>query len=207
VIAADSRRLILLRHGRTAWNAVGRFQGHTDIELDEVGLAQAEAVAPVLAAMEPVGIWSSDLTRARVTAETIGRVAAVVPVLDPRLREYDVGIRAGLTADELREQHPEQYAIWMSGGPGMIEGAEDDDAVRSRVLPAFTDFWAALQPGETGLVVMHGAALRTGLAGFLGWPPHTRTSLAGVANCGWVELVSGEDDKPLLAAYNSRVGA
>lgn len=200
------RRLVLLRHGQTAWNAEGRFQGHTDVELDEQGRAQAEAVAPVLAALSPTRLWSSDLARARQTAESVGSCAGLVPVLDARLREYDVGVRAGLTAAELREQHPEQYAAWAHGGTGIIDGAEDHDLVRDRVVSAFEECWAALKAGETGIVVMHGAALRTGLIAFLGWPAEARASLRAVNNCGWVELLEAEDGRPLLSAYNRVVG-
>ena len=59
---------MLLRHGRTAWNATGRAQGHADVELDETGHAQAAAVAPWVAGFGPVVLWSSDLARARQTA-------------------------------------------------------------------------------------------------------------------------------------------
>lgn len=196
------RRLVLLRHGRTAWNAEGRFQGHTDVELDEVGRAQAEAVAAELAPMGPARLWSSDLLRARATAEALGRACDLEPVLDARVREYDVGLRAGLTAAELQEQHPEQYAAWVSAGGGTVEGAESHATVSARVVDALEEFWAALAPATTGIVVMHGAALRTGLAAFLGWPAQARTTLRGVANCGWVEVVEGEQGQPLLAAYN-----
>ncbi|MDU6251985.1 MAG: histidine phosphatase family protein, partial [Cutibacterium avidum] len=66
-------RIVLVRHGETEFNADGRLQGQLDIPLSSVGIAQAEAVAPVIAGMDPVAIVSSPLVRARVTAETIGR--------------------------------------------------------------------------------------------------------------------------------------
>ena len=72
------RRLVLLRHGRTEWNETGRAQGHADVPLDEVGLAQAKEVAPVLAALRPVALWSSDLARAAQTADAVA-LRVVVP--------------------------------------------------------------------------------------------------------------------------------
>ena len=62
------RRLVLVRHGQTAWNAEGRAQGHADVSLDDVGRTQAETMAPVVAAYDPVALVSSDLARARETA-------------------------------------------------------------------------------------------------------------------------------------------
>ena len=69
------RRLVLLRHGRTAWNAERRAQGHSDVPLDDTGQAQAFAVAPYVAAMRPVLLWTSDLARAAETAACIGVAA------------------------------------------------------------------------------------------------------------------------------------
>ena len=76
------RRLVLLRHGRTEWNDTGRAQGHADVPLDETGEAQAKAVAPVLAALAPVAVWSSDLARAAGTAAVVAAEAGLEPVLD-----------------------------------------------------------------------------------------------------------------------------
>ena len=91
---------MLLRHGRTAWNAERRVQGHADVELDEVGHAQAAAVAPHLASFAPVLLWSSDLARARQTATYVAKETGLDARLDPRLREFDVGERTGLTFAE-----------------------------------------------------------------------------------------------------------
>ena len=99
------RRLVLLRHGRTEWNDSGRAQGHADVPLDDVGLAQAKEVAPVLAALRPVAVWSSDLARAAGTAAAVAAECGLGTVLDPRLREFDVGPnRQGLTAEQLAER-------------------------------------------------------------------------------------------------------
>ncbi len=85
------RRLVLLRHGRTEWNAGRRIQGQLDPGLDETGRAQARAVAPVVAALRPVSLVSSDLTRARETTEQLTRATGLTPSYDERLREYHLG--------------------------------------------------------------------------------------------------------------------
>ena len=89
-------QLIVLRHGRTAWNATGRFQGQADIELDERGLAQAERAAEVLAELAPVAIHSSDLSRARQTAAPLAARCGLEVQTDQRLREINVGTWEGL---------------------------------------------------------------------------------------------------------------
>ncbi|MCW2867152.1 MAG: histidine phosphatase family protein, partial [Marmoricola sp.] len=86
---------MLVRHGRTAWNAEGRAQGHHDVGLDEVGRAQAEQMAPVVAAYAPTLLLTSDLARARQTAEPLERATGLVARADERLREYDTGVRTG----------------------------------------------------------------------------------------------------------------
>jgi len=93
-------RLVLVRHGQTAWNLEGRAQGHSDVPLDDVGLAQAAAAAPYVAALRPSALWSSDLARARQTASFVEAATGLAATPDPRLREYDVGIRSGLTLPE-----------------------------------------------------------------------------------------------------------
>ena len=183
------KTLVLLRHGRTAWNHAGRAQGHADVALDEVGLAQAKAVARVLAARGPVALWTSDLDRAHATAVHVAAEAGLEPVLDARLREFDVGPnRAGLTALEYAAAHPVEHAALAAGDVGSVPGRETDGDVLSRFLPALTSYAAALGEGDTGIVVSHGAALRLAVPVFLGWPAEGAPALGGLANCGWAVL-------------------
>jgi glucosyl-3-phosphoglycerate phosphatase len=182
-------RLVLLRHGRTAWNHEGRAQGHADIPLDAEGEAQAKAAAGAVAAYEPHALWSSDLARARQTAECVAAETGLVPVLDPRLREFDVGPnRMGLTRSEYAVAHPDEHAALTAGEVAAIPGRETDEDVVRRFLPALASYVDELGEGRTGVVVTHGAAMRVCVAAFLGWPVEVVASLGGIANCGWVEL-------------------
>ncbi|CAM3684800.1 histidine phosphatase family protein [Nocardioides zeicaulis] len=184
------RRLVLLRHGRTAWNDTGRAQGHADVPLDDVGEAQAKAVAPVIAALEPVALWSSDLARAAATARAVGAECDLEPVLDPRLREFDVGPhRTGLTTDEYAAAHPREHAALLAGDIAAIPGRETTDDLLERFLPALTSYADGVGDGQTGVLVSHGAALRVAVPAFLGWGDAPGEGLAVLANCGWVELV------------------
>ncbi|NYE37784.1 putative phosphoglycerate mutase [Nocardioides cavernae] len=183
------RTLVVMRHGRTSWNDAGRAQGHADIELDEVGHAQAAAAATALARLGPTRIWCSDLARARQTAEVLGAATGVRPEVVPALREYDVGTRTGMTFDEFEAAFPEEYLAWLAGDESLtVPGAETTSDVRARLVPAMRACLDALAPGETGVVVAHGAALRVGVAGLLGWTDEMDETLAGMDNCHWLRL-------------------
>ncbi|MGB3014153.1 MAG: histidine phosphatase family protein, partial [Candidatus Nanopelagicales bacterium] len=88
---SEPRRLVLWRHGRTAWNLEHRFQGQTDVALDEVGVRQARAAAGLLMALRPQLIVSSDLSRARDTAQALADRTSLTVQTDPRLRETNGG--------------------------------------------------------------------------------------------------------------------
>lgn len=198
------RTLVVLRHGRTAWNDAGRAQGHADIELDELGHAQAKAAATELAALAPTRIWCSDLSRARQTAAPLAGATGLTPEVVPALREYDVGKRTGLTFDEFEAAFPDEYAAWLAGDESLtVPGAETTSDVRARIVPAMRTCLDALGAGETGIVVTHGAALRVGVAGLLGWPDEIDETLAGMDNCGWLRLREHTRFGHLqLASYN-----
>lgn len=201
-----SRRLVILRHGRTAWNASGRAQGHADVELDEVGHAQARNAARHLASRDIHALWSSDLSRARRTAEYVAEQVGLPVTEDPRLREFDVGLRQGLTLDEFAHQFPEEYADWTRGS-GLVpgKGGESSEDVAARMVPALHACVAALGHGETGLVVSHGAAMKIAVAGLLEWPSEQAGSLKAVDNCAWVTLEEIEHGGRLrLAGYNEK---
>ena len=183
------RRLVLLRHGRTAWNDTGRAQGHADVPLDDVGLAQAKEVAPLMAGLAPIARWTSDLARASQTADAVAAECGLEAVRDPRLREFDIGPnRAGLTSDEYAEQFPDEYAALLAGDIAGIPGRESQDDVLARFVPALTSYVDTLGEGETAMVVSHGAALRVGVPAFLGWEGDPGESFGVLANCGWVVL-------------------
>lgn len=196
------RRIVLLRHGRTAWNAAHRIQGQLDSELDEVGLEQARAVAPAVAALSPVLVWSSDLARARATADEVAKEAGLVPTYDERLREFRLGDFQGLTHTELEARDPAAFARFRRGEWEDIPGAESPLEVAERYAAVLHDLVAALGPGECGVAVSHGAATRTGLVHFLGWPLAQARDLRALGNCGRVVLEQRSTGEWVLASYN-----
>ncbi len=155
-----TRRLVLLRHGRTAWNHARRVQGQQDAELDEVGHAQALAVAPVMAALRPSLLWASDLSRARDTALAVAAATGLEPTYDARLREFSLGEREGLTHDEYAAADAEEFAAFRRGHLDSALGSEPTPAVRERMRAVLGDLLATLAPDQTGVAVSHGAAVR-----------------------------------------------
>jgi broad specificity phosphatase PhoE len=197
-----ARRIVLVRHGRTAWNAERRIQGQLDVELDATGLEQARAVAPLIAALDPVLVWSSDLARARQTAETIAKEAGLVPTYDERLREFRLGDYQGMTHAELDARDPAAFDLFQRGEWDTIPGADTTREVAARFTAAVSDLAAALGPGETGVAVSHGAATRSGLVTFLGWPLELAHDLRALGNCARVVLEERSTGQWALASYN-----
>ena len=202
---AGARRLVLLRHGRTAWNATGRAQGHADVELDETGHAQAAAVAPWLAGLGPVALWSSDLARARQTAAYVEKETGLEARFDARLREFDVGERTGMTMAEFAAEHPDEHAAWLQDRRAELPGAEETGEVLARALPAYDEVVAGLGPGETAVVVTHGAALKVTVLALLDWPQRLATQLHGLDNCAVAVVELDAPDGPWrLVSWNLR---
>lgn len=181
------RRLVLLRHGQTEWNAAGRAQGQADVPLDPVGVQQAERAAERLVVLEPAFVWSSDLSRARRTAEIVAARSGVALHVDARFREYDTGVRQGLTLDEFARDHPDLHTKLVRGED--FEGAgEGHHDVEARFVPALREAMEVLEEGQTGVIVSHGAALRTATCAVFGLPVEMREMLAGMSNCAWTLL-------------------
>jgi 2,3-bisphosphoglycerate-dependent phosphoglycerate mutase len=141
--------LLLARHGETDWNRELRIQGSSDIELNELGRRQAQALAQELTDVDLDAIYSSDLSRARQTAEAVAATHALEVKFDPRLRERSFGSWEGLTREDI--------AMFQEGSR---HDGESDDEVRARVLEAIEEI-ARSHPGEQVLVVSHGGALNT----------------------------------------------
>ncbi|MBE3012640.1 histidine phosphatase family protein [Microbispora sp. NEAU-D428] len=187
-----SRRLVCLRHGQTLWNVEKRFQGHTDIALDETGIAQAARAASLLAALRPTMLVSSDLRRAYDTAAALGRLTGLDVAVDKDLRERGGGEWEGLTRDEIRAGWPVEYEAWEA------PGGEDVAHVADRVAEAI-ERWAS-RLDEDGLLVVasHGAALRLGICRLLGLPQELWSALGSLGNCSWSVLEEGRRGWRLL---------
>ena len=146
-------RILLARHGQSEWNAAGRWQGHADPGLSELGRRQARAAAQVIGMVDAV--MASDLQRAIQTAEIIAEVLGVGPVeIEPLFKERDVGEWSGLTRVEIAERWPG----WIEDRARRPDGWEPDDDVLDRALRAIA-IVATRYPDADVLVVTHGGLI------------------------------------------------
>ncbi|MBB4916209.1 histidine phosphatase family protein [Streptosporangium saharense] len=180
-----SRRVVCLRHGQTLWNVEHRFQGHSDIPLDETGMAQATRAASLLAALRPTMIVSSDLQRAYDTASALGDLVGLNVSVDKDLRERGGGEWEGLTREEISARWPEQYVAWEA------PGGEEVTDVAARVSASILRWAARLDDDGLLVVASHGAAIRLGIAHLLGLPEDLWSALGGLGNCSWSVLEEG----------------
>jgi len=180
--------VVLVRHGVTDWNAQGRMQGHTDVPLSEAGLAQAAAMAPVVAALRPTRIVSSDLGRAVATARALSDACGLDVATDARLRETDVGEWEGLTMDDVADRAPTDG----------LDGEFDDDfrwsatgetstEATARVVAAIREHAGGACGEDVLVVVGHGAVLRNAVVRLMGLDAPL-TVMSVMANCGWAIL-------------------
>jgi broad specificity phosphatase PhoE len=147
--------LLLARHGQTDWNLEHRWQG--DPPLNDTGRDQARSLAQSVGASPLDGLYSSDLQRARETAEIVAGQLGLPVQVDPRLREIDVGEWAGHTSPELERRFPSSFKRYREGGTGWEQG-ESYEAMVARVgaaLPAIAATW----PGGRLLLVTHAGVL------------------------------------------------
>ncbi|MEU2558598.1 histidine phosphatase family protein [Streptomyces longispororuber] len=184
-------RLILWRHGQTAWNLERRFQGSTDIELTDAGVAQARRAARLLASLKPDAIIASDLKRAAATAAELAAVTGLDVTHDEALRETYAGRWQGLTHEEIIERYGEQYAAWKRGEPVRRGGGELETEVADRAAPVVLRHAEKLPDNGTLVVASHGGTIRTTIGRLLGLDSHHWESLGGLSNCCWSVLGQG----------------
>jgi broad specificity phosphatase PhoE len=173
--------LLLVRHGETDWNRDGRWQGHSNTHLNDLGREQAHRVAAELDGVDV--LYSSDLARARETAEIIAAELGLPVHVDARLRERSFGAWEGLTAAEIEADFHEQHLRWLAReGPG-ADDAEPFDAFGARVRSFLAEV-VERHPDETVLVVAHGGSIRVihALASGLDYARDHR-AIPGVPNC------------------------
>lgn len=149
-------RIILVRHGRTAWNVTERFRGREDLPLDDTGLAQAERTAERIARQwKPAALYSSPLDRARMTAEAIARRCRLTVQVHRGLIDIDYGRWQGLTPEEALRRYPHRAQGWYRGARwSRPPGGESLSQVRRRCLLAIREI-AARHPEDTVVAVGH----------------------------------------------------
>lgn len=155
----EPTRLLLLRHGETAWNAETRIQGQLDIALNERGQWQAERLAQALAGEDLAAVYSSDLARAHATAAALARPHGLAVRMDAALRERGFGRFEGLTYAEIESRFPEDTARWKRREPGFGPGGGEPLAAFYARSVAAVSRVAAAHAGQAIAVVAHGGVL------------------------------------------------
>lgn len=202
-------RLIIWRHGQTAWNAQHRWQGHANVELNALGRQQARLAAPVLAGYGLTHLYSSDLSRAAETADMLAEIVGLPVVRDSRLQEINVGNWVGRTKDQIGAEFT-RVLIREEAGEDVIRG-ETGESVRQvaiRAAKALTEITDALPPEAVVCAVMHGLAARVAAFELMGLTPDQAKAFRGLENCAWLVLDRGVRHDGVecwrLEAYNVR---
>jgi probable phosphoglycerate mutase len=155
----DLAGIVLARHGETEDNRIPRFQGFRDTPLNDTGRAQARALAAQVAGDGFRSLWSSDLSRARETAEIVGDHIGLDVQLDERLREGGRGRWEGRLFTDVEESEPDLYAAWRRGGASWrFPGGESLLEHQQRVVASLRDIRRSCP--LPALVVCHGGSIR-----------------------------------------------
>ncbi len=158
----------LVRHGESAWNAQGRYQGRLDAPLSELGLRQADLLARRLASVRLDAVYSAPLQRARVTAERIAAPHGLPVTDEPRLTEIDHGEWNGMLRSDVESRYPEMARLWRESSDKVrMPGGESLADVRRRATAAL-DAIVLAHPNHAVLVVSHHAVLKVVLGTLLG---------------------------------------
>jgi len=161
-------KLILVRHGQTLWNKELKYQGHSDVVLDEDGLRQAALVGERLKGEKIDAVYSSDLKRAFATAEAIANHHSLPVFIMPGLREMKFGEWEGFTFKFIYERWPEEMdKLFANAREARVPGGETFDEVKSRAAAA-VDELVAKHPEQTVVAVCHGGTIRTIICNVLG---------------------------------------
>ena len=185
-------QIIMVRHGESHWNVEKRYQGQADSGLTERGRAQAAQAA--LALVDEVGrvetVWSSDLPRARDTAQAYADLTGAAVVEDARLREVSVGDWAGRTLEEVARELPEVVAASKAGLDPRRGGGETFAEQRERVAACLEELVETEL--DRAIVFTHGGAIQVGAAYAAGVPSPGHQSMAPASNCSRTVLRIGE---------------
>lgn len=190
----EPRRLIVLRHGQTGSNLKGIWQGQLDHELTDLGREQARAAAAAIASLRPTRVVSSDLVRARDTAEEVAAASGGLSVsTDERWREIHAGGWQGLTAAQVYSQYPQDADKLISGEDFKRGGHGESLAdVARRTRSALDELIASMDPGECVVIATHGVTGRSLVAELVGLDQSTAWRvLGGFGNCHWASLEEG----------------
>jgi glucosyl-3-phosphoglycerate phosphatase len=205
------RRLVMLRHGQTEFNADSRMQGQLDTDLTDLGRAQAIAAAEVLAKRQPLLIVSSDLCRAYDTAVVLGERTGLKIHVDTRLRETHLGDWQGMTHTQVDDAAPGARIAWRENARWSPHGGESRVDVAARSLPLVTELiedqtdWGTGGSDRPVVLVAHGGLIAALTAALLAIPVDDWPILGGMGNASWAQLAGHSVEQAPLAGIRWRL--
>jgi broad specificity phosphatase PhoE len=195
--------LVLVRHGETEWHGENRYAGSSDVALTSQGMQQAHQLSLWAADARLAGVWSSDLTRARLTATPCAEASGVPIRVDQRLRELDFGEGEGMTAAEMVQEFPAALHAFRADPVGdHLPGGEDPVTAAARFVACLRDIESAHPDGRV-LVVAHTTTIRLALCQLIGVPlRHYRRLFPFLRNCALTEIRL-EGDQVSVVEFNA----
>ena len=164
-------KFFVVRHGETDWNKLGRFQGHTDISLNDRGLSQARETAVASEDWGYTAIYSSPLVRTVQVAEEIAKVTPMLVSQEPGLKELSLGDLEGVTGEEMRNDWPALFAAWRTEPEKMsMPNGESLGELRDRTWQVILDIEQKHSSDESIVVISHNFAIRSIVNELLGMP-------------------------------------
>ncbi len=195
-------RLFLFRHGLTDWNEQKKYQGQQDIPLNNKGCKQAEKAAKCLSDRDIDLIYSSDLKRARKTAEIINNHHNLNIETKKELREINFGKWQGLTYQEIEEKYPESLKIWnrdpITNSPPAGETLKE---FQNRVEKGFNNIIQGVKEGNI-IVVSHGGTIKVFLTSLLEMPSENHWQF-NISSTGLSIIDFYENNKSVILTLNS----
>lgn len=199
-------QLFLVRHGETAYNAVGRYQGHVQIDLNDRGRTQATRVCHRLETLPIDAIYSSDLVRCLQTIQPLVEATHLPLVLEPRLREIDVGLWEHLTIPEISATFPGNYTAYKQNpGDTIHVGGESYTMLQTRAVAALQDIIGRHTTGQQLVICTHGGTIRAIACWLLGLDVNHYNKM-WIDNCAITSL-RVQDDHIRLVSLNDNAHA
>ena len=206
-----TRKLIMLRHGQTEYNASGRMQGQMDTKLSDVGIRQAEAVARYMKGVNIGYVVSSDLSRAAETARIVASSRGLPVHLDTRLRETNLGDWQGQSREDVDRDYPGARAQWRHNALWAPPGGESRIEVARRARDVINELMLAHPGWDDGavLLVAHGGTIGSLTSDLLELSVEQHHMFTGLKNTNWARLTArpryseepnanGEGDPPVV---------
>ena len=191
--------ILFIRHGVTDWNVAGRWQGHTDIPLNDDGRQQARKLARRLEGWPIKAIYTSDLLRAQETAKLIAKKLKLTPIASANFRERNGGIFQGLTTEQLDSEYRDIWRQTRSDGSAPPDG-ESMLEVGKRAFSSYEKINSA-HIGETVAIVSHGGTLNILISHLIGLPLGQPASISLRGNTG-LSIVEINEAGPRLTLLN-----